>query len=96
MTRFRKKYLIVFALTMLTISAARWFFETRMSSIVNEQIEIYCTKNNLPVSDLTNQKRREIGVTRSIYDYTIQGAATHRIRFYVTIFGHVELHTLIE
>lgn len=90
-----KKIKIAFGFFLLAL-AVRFCVEYHMNDVSTQQIKIYCKKNNLPVSEIENKKRREVRVLSSVYDYTLNGDLTHRIRLQVTIFGQFEQHTLVE
>ena len=94
--KFIKRYIVGILFVLIVTTVSRFFLESRMSGISNRQIRAYCEENKLPFTNFENNKRREMGLFRSIYDYTISGSETHRIRFYITVFGQSERHTLVE
>ena len=96
MKNLARKYLPLFLVAISLIITIRFLVEVYMSKTSNQKMKIYCENNGLNYSVKDVQKNREMEIFRSIYDYTIHADATHRVRFYVTIFGRSEQHTLVE
>lgn len=70
--------------------------ESRMNGLAKHQLQLYCETNRLDLSDADYKTIRTMEALRSIYDYTVGGKSTNRIRIYVTILGKVGQHTLVE